>query len=197
MQTRYSFTMNLKIKVLIGILALCCLFAYIVLVSKWNRELIPPTSVHSNTAAYESAKKEIELSLLENRDSILSAFKYPVLIYRYSQDYCSSCIVEDLSELNILQNEVAKGKIFVLPAYDDDKMNRVALASQLANFEYKNMPASLLVLPKDNEGFKQRYFALIDNKGNLGEIHFPQRGNTAATKAYFQRVKGYFNSVRE
>jgi len=45
--------MSLKIKVLIGILALCCLFAYIYLVNKWNRELISPASVHSNTAAYE------------------------------------------------------------------------------------------------------------------------------------------------
>jgi len=39
------------------------------------------------------------------------------------------------------------------------------LASQLANFAYKNMPANLLVLPKDDKGFAQRYFALIDNKG--------------------------------
>ena len=83
--------------------------------SKWNRELIPPTSVHSNTAAYESAKKEIELSLLENRDSILSAFKYPVLIYRYTTDNCNSCITEDLSELNILQDEVVKGRITNFP----------------------------------------------------------------------------------
>ena len=67
---------------------------------------------------------------------------------------------------------------------------------ELANFDYKNMPEKLLAFPRDREGFKQRYFALIDNKGNLGEVHFPQRGNTA-TKAYFQRVKGYFNSVRE
>jgi len=47
--------MSLKIKVAIGILALCGLFAYIYLVNKWNKELISPASVHSNTAAYESA----------------------------------------------------------------------------------------------------------------------------------------------
>ena len=189
--------MSLKIKVAIGVLAFSGLLVYIFLVSKWNREMVPPASVHSNTAAYESAKKEIELSLLENRDSILSIIKYPVLIYRYSQANCSNCTVEDLSELNILQNEVAKGKSVVLPAYEENQRNKVMLANQLANFEYKNVPASLLVLPKNEDGFAQRYFALIDNKGNLGEVHFPQRGNTAATKAYFQRVKGYFNSVRE
>jgi len=188
--------MSLKIKVAIGILALCGLFAYIYLVNKWNRELISPTSVHSNTATYES-KKEIELSLLENRDSILVGIKYPVLIYRYSHNNCSSCIVEDLSELNILQNEVAKGKIVVLPAYEENQQNRITFANQLTNFEYKNIPEHLLVLPKDKEGFKQRYFALIDNKGNLGEVHFPKRGESEATKAYFQKVKGYFNSVRE
>jgi len=96
--------MSLKIKVAIGILALCGLFAYIYLVNKWNRERIPPASVHSNTATYASAKKEVELSYLKNKDSILETVKYPILIYRYSQDYCSSCVVEDLSELNILQN---------------------------------------------------------------------------------------------
>ena len=189
--------MSLKIKVAIGILVLCGLFAYIYLVNKWNRELIPPASVHSDVAAYESAKKEIELSLLENRDSILSAIKYPVLIYRYPQVNCNSCIVEDLSELKMFQNEVEKGKIIVLPAYEENQRNRITFANQLANFEYKNIPEHLLVLPKDKDGFTKRYFALIDNKGNLGEVHFPQRGNTAATKAYFQRVKGYFNSVRE
>ena len=130
--------------------------------------------MHSNTVAYESAKKEIELSLLENRDSILSIVKYPVLIYRYSQDYCSSCVTEDLSELNILQNEVVKGKIVVLISYEENQRNRITFANQLANFAYKNIPENLLVLPKDEEGFKQRYFALIDNKGNLGEVLFPE-----------------------
>jgi len=204
--------MSLKNKVAIGILAICGLFGYIYLVNKWNRELDlcavcgeahshshAPDPSHSvnESAKMETAKKEIELSYLENRDSILSVTKYPILIYRYSQNYCTSCITEDLSELNILQNEVAKGKIVVLPAYEENQRNRIAFANQLANFEYKNVPASLLILPKNEDGFAQRYFALIDNKGNLGEVLFPERVNTAATKAYFQRVKGYFNSVRE
>jgi len=187
--------MSLKIKILIGILVVSNLFAYFFLVNKWNNDLLPPATVHTDDAINAAAKKEIGLSYLENRDSILRVVTYPVLVYRYAQDNCGSCISEDLSELRIFQDEVAKGKIFILPAHEENQQNRIALANQLADLEYKNMPASLLVLPKDKDGFTQRYFALIDNKGNLGEVHFPERGNTAATKAYFQRVKGYFNSV--
>jgi len=180
--------MSLKIKIALGILVISGLLVYIFLVSKWNREMVAPASVHSNTVAYESAKKEIELSLLENRDSILSITKYPVLIYRYSHDNCGSCITEDLSELNILQDEVAKGYIIVLPAYEENQQNRVKLANQLASFEYKNMLTSLLVIPKNEEGFTQRYFALIDNKGNLGEVHFTKRKH-CCNKSLFSTCK--------
>jgi len=188
---------SLKNKYLVWILALSGLLVYIVMVSKWNREMVPPAVVRSDASIYESAKKEIELSYLKNRDTILADIKYPVLIYRYSHDYCSSCIVENLSELYKFQNEIEKDKIVIMPAFEEDQINMETLASQLASFKYKNTPANLLVFPKDKDGFTQRYFALIDNKGNLGEIYFPKRGDSEATKAYFQRVKGYFNSVRE
>jgi len=187
--------MSLKIKILVGVLALCGLLAYIYFINKWNDEMVAPTSVHTDEQAYEAAKKEIELSFLKNRDSILSKIKYPILIYRYSNANCSNCVVEDLSELNIFQEEVGKNHIFILPSFEENQRNNKMFASQLANFTYKNMPASLLAFPKDENGFAYRYFALIDNKGNIGEILFPQRGHADVTKAYLVRVKGYFNSI--
>jgi len=67
--------------------------------------------------------------------------------------------------------------------------------NQLANFTYKNIPANLLVFPKDEKDLDYRYFVLIDNKGNLGEIYLPELGDSDL-KAYLGRVKGYFNSVK-
>ena len=193
--------MSLKIKILIGVLAFCSLLAYIYLVNKWNSEMIVPTSEHSHShrshSVNESAAREVKLSFLKNRDSILSEVKYPILIYRYSRDNCSNCIVEDLSELNIFQEEAGKDKVLVLPSFEESPNNSRMFANQLANFAYKNMSANLLIFPKDKNGFAYRYFALIDGKGNLGEIHFPQIRHTDVTKAYFGRVKGYFNSVQQ
>jgi len=186
--------MSLKIKILIGALVVSNLLAYFFLVSKWNNDLVPIT-VHTDDTVYESAKKEIGLSYLKNRDSILNAVKYPALIYRYARDNCSSCIAEDFSELNLFQDEVGEGYIVVLPSYEKNQQNSIMLANQLTSFEYKNMSEKLLAFPRDENGFTQRYFALIDNKGNLGEIYFPERGNMKATKAYFQKVKGYLNSI--
>ena len=88
--------MKLKRNILTGVFVIGGLVAYIYFVSKWNRELIPPPNERSIASVEEAAKKEIELSFLENRDSILAGITYPALIYRYPQANCSSCVIEDL-----------------------------------------------------------------------------------------------------
>jgi len=50
-----------------------------------------------------------------------------------------------MQELNILQNEVEKGKIVVLISYEENQRNRITFANQLAN-----LSVFLFLFKKDN-----------------------------------------------
>lgn len=130
---------------------------------------------------------------MENRDSILSIInhKFPILIYRYSNENCHSCLVEDLSELNLMKNKIGYDKIVIFPAFEESINNRRLYHNQLANFDYYNFSSNLLLIPTDDSGFVYRYFAIINENGIMEKIFFPKLGNFALTKNYLSEVSKY------
>lgn len=138
---------------------------------------------------------KIEKSFMENRDSILSLIshtKYPVLIYRYSIENCQSCIVEDLSALNILKNVIGHDNIVVFPAMEETRYNKLLYSNQLSNFRHRNLASSILFVPMDEDGFAHRYFAIINKDEMIEGIFFPELGNLGLTEAYLSEFKRYF-----
>jgi hypothetical protein len=114
--------------------------------------------------------------------------KYPVLIYRYSNAMCQSCIFEDIIELKNFQKTIGKDNILVLPDYPKDRGSIIQLKNELADFRYKNIPSDSLIIPVNNiEGY-QRYFAVVNKYGNIEMVFFPKRNCPELTKMYFTEI---------
>lgn len=120
--------------------------------------------------------------------------QYPVLIYRYSDFMCSSCIFEDLSELELLLAKIGKDKILILPAGDDTRDNRIIYNNQLSKFNYFLLPNDSLVMPNDSNDMPQRYFALLDKNKKIRNIFFPKKDNVKLTQMYFSDIIKIFDS---
>jgi len=115
--------------------------------------------------------------------------KTSVLVYRYSKSTCGSCLMEDLQEIELFLQEIGKEKILLLPAYPDTREGRIELASVLAKFNYVNIPVESFLIPSQDGDFMQRYFAVIDEEGNLTMVFFPRSGDPNLTRIYFSAVR--------
>jgi hypothetical protein len=140
--------------------------------------------------SYMTLSAEIQDSYFKNKTSLIEFFngKYPLLIYRYSKNMCNSCIEEDLSELYNYQSIIGKDRIFVLPAYDDTRDDKIILMNELSRFNYKNLSVHNLLLPLDSDMIYKRYFACIDRMGKISMIYFPVRGKQKLTQTYFSEI---------
>jgi hypothetical protein len=118
----------------------------------------------------------------------------PVLIYRFSQHMCESCIQEDLAELLDFQRQNSKAAICVLPAYPNDRNNRILLKNMLHNFDFRNLSADSLCIPLSKEdGTEKRYFAVLNKNREIEMIFFPRRNHQDLTRLYFSAVKKMLN----
>ena len=138
-------------------------------------------------------------SYYSDRDSLrLSEEQFPILIYRYTEAMCESCIFEELNELYKFKEDMDSMKlnILILPTFPDNRSNRIKLANTLANFTYINLPAHVLETPSqigDNE--KKRYFAVIDKNRDLKMVFFPQITKLHITRHYLKEVENQFTSL--
>ncbi|MDR1882065.1 MAG: hypothetical protein LBR26_04705 [Prevotella sp.] len=133
---------------------------------------------------------EIYRSFYMNREYWKNNLKEPVLIYRYPQYMCKSCYNEDIEELLSFQEEAGKDKVLVLPAFEDNKENRISLNNELAKFNYINTPLNLLKIPDyQYEENQQRYFAVLNKEGEISMVFFPRFGYKRLTNDYFSEVK--------
>jgi hypothetical protein len=112
-----------------------------------------------------------------------------ILIYRYSQAMCHTCIVEDLDELQKFQEQIGKGKILVIPAYAQDRSSEILLKNELSDFRYINIPVDSLVIPTSESGEYKRYFAFIGKNGDIEMVFFPKINYPQFTRSYFKEVK--------
>lgn len=137
------------------------------------------------------SSQSIIVSFEENRDtifSLLSKNKKNIILYRYSENMCSSCIQEDLSILNEFQKENKSFNVFVTVDFVDKRENYVRFNSELEKFKHLRLDKSFLSLPKnDLLGSECRYFAVIINN-EISYIFFPIRGNIKLTKMYFDLI---------
>jgi peroxiredoxin len=113
----------------------------------------------------------------------------PTLIYRYSGAMCQTCVYEDIFELRDFQEKTGKENILVLPAFPDNRDNRVRLSHELADFNYRNIPADSLIIPVQEPEGAKRYFAVIGEDGKIEMVFFPKKGHPAVTRSYFAAVE--------
>jgi len=202
MITQFFFIMNFMNKIiytLLGSLVMLLLFY-----GMWKRdesdsyrEKIYVLEGHlmeseHNRIAYLHLYSSVYQNYFNNQSSIREKVgsKSSVLVYRFSKNMCAGCVHEDLSEIEQFQKDIGKGKIVLLPAYPDDRMGMIELNNMLAvKFNYVNIPCKSFLIPSQDGDFQQRYFAVIDNEGNLTMVFFPRRDETKLTRLYFSEVK--------
>ena len=73
--------------------------------------------------------------------------KKNTLIFRYISNSCNSCLDSRLNELLTFQEEICKERIWIFPAYPDDRNSIIQLSADLAKYNYRNIPADSLHIP--------------------------------------------------
>ena len=114
----------------------------------------------------------------------------PLLIYRYSQYICNNCIQTELDVLNSFMKDIGKEHVWVLPAFEDTRENKIKLLSMLFKFNYRNIQMEDFNMPMDCVGMEvKRFFALITPEGNIDMIFFPESSTLDLTKHYLSEIK--------
>jgi hypothetical protein len=119
--------------------------------------------------------------------------KKPVLIYRYAQGMCNSCIRKDLDELDNFQSQVGKDKVLILPlCFVDDRNNKIAVKEELSRFNIDFYREELMI-PLDSYNLARRYFAYIDKRGHICMIFFPINEKPELTQIYLLEMAKIMN----
>lgn len=131
-------------------------------------------------------------SFEKNRDEIFSLLpknRNNIILYRYSEYMCNSCIQEDLNLLYEFQKENKSFKICVAVDYVDNRENHIRFNSELEKFKHLRLDRTLLSLPINNTLETEcRYFAVIVND-KISYVFFPIRGSVKLTKMYFDLIE--------
>ena len=120
----------------------------------------------------------------DSLDCISSSISLPVLIYRYSESTCNSCVNQ---ELYLIEKYVGVNNVFILPAYLDTRDNEIKLKNELHKFRYKNIPIDDLYIPS-MYNIPLRYFAILDTTKKITMHYFPKREMIGLTEKYLMFV---------
>ena len=110
------------------------------------------------------------------------------LFFRYVQTSCSSCFDSQLNEILTLQEEIGNDRIWIFPAYPDDRNSRIRLSNELAKYNYRNIPTDSLLIPIYS-GEQKSYFAWVNSKGEIDMVFVPDWNKVQFTRKYFIEVK--------
>lgn len=113
-----------------------------------------------------------------------------ILVYRFSEDMCDGCILQDLTELYNIQKSLGKNKILILPAYENNRYNMMLLKNKLSNFRFTNISEEFLEFPSSRTtGLSQRFFAYVNNQGRMTSFYFPSKNQQDITRLYLNHLK--------
>lgn len=115
--------------------------------------------------------------------------KPPILIYRYPMNMCYTCLQQDLSTLLDLQSIIGKERILIFPSFEYTRDNVIKMNNELHKFNYVNISIDTLIIPLNQDGIRQRYFALINKDQSIDMVFFPNRKDEDLTEIYINEVK--------
>ena len=111
-----------------------------------------------------------------------------ILFFRYTENSCSSCINYYLAEILVFQEEIGKDNVWIFPAYPDDRGSRIQLSSELAKYNYRNIPVDSLIIPEYGGELKS-YFAYVNNEGDIDMVFIPDKNKFDYLHNFFLEVK--------
>lgn len=156
-----------------------------------NKILLELNKSCSKYVLFDNVKysSEVFYSYIAKNKLYMFDVEPPILIYRYHQTICPPCFQEDLSVLYKIQEEIGSDRILILPSYEFDQASLLSMKSDLHKFRHKNITEELFVIPKEDENVYTKYFAFINEDGNLENIFFSQYGFSDLTETFVYSIK--------
>ncbi|MEM9858218.1 MAG: hypothetical protein AAF843_12710 [Bacteroidota bacterium] len=107
-----------------------------------------------------------------------------VLIYRYPNNVCSSCVQEDLDLMKKFKNQVGVTTI-VFVTHEDTRNEHIRIANELRDINYLRIPQEELNLTQGGKEI-ERFFGKLDSNGSsIRNIFLPSRNLSRLTLKYF------------
>ena len=186
-----SYFMNSN-KALIGLFSILFLLAVLTLINYVNHSRTQPNPEYIDDELFMTNSQCIP-EIVRSYERTKNIYgKKNVLFFRYVQSSCSSCLDIQLNEILTLQEEIGKDRIWIFPAYPDDRGSRIQLSNELAKYNYRNIPADSLLIPTYG-GEQKSYFAWINNDGEIDMVFIPDRNKSQHTQKYFLEIKKLLN----
>ncbi len=114
----------------------------------------------------------------------------PTLVFRYSNLNCASCILKNINTINMM---VEKRKIRIIIISDYHSKRELGLFKRLNNIENEIFNCNLL---SNNENHTP-YFCIINEKGKLNNVFFPDDNFDSLTEKYLDiMTQKYFLSIK-
>ncbi|GGF45421.1 hypothetical protein GCM10011339_37370 [Echinicola rosea] len=115
-----------------------------------------------------------------------------ILVFRYSESHCESCITASLSVLKEWQSKLGNSNLVLLGDFSNNKIYRKELDMyQLESVRAYNVPR--FNLPAENLGFP--YFMVLDQEGRTSNVFLPEKGTPDITRHYLEGMARKFGDV--
>jgi hypothetical protein len=175
-------------------IVLCCFLTLLLVLSGIN---------NSKNNRYERTVTDNEFLMMNIRciPEIIQSFgevkntygRQNTLFFRYGSSLNSSYL---LDEILVLQQEIGKERIWIFPAYPDNRNSKIQLHNELANFNYRNIPADSLLIPIYGDEEKG-YFAWTNHDGKIDMVFFPDEDKARHTHSFFREVKRRVQAIED
>ena len=176
------------------LIGLCCFLALLVVISGVNNS-------KNNRYEHTSTENVFLMMNISCIPEIIQSFEMVkdtygrknTLFLRYGNAWFDDNL---LDELLALQEEIGKERVWIFPAFPNDRNSRIQLQSELAKFNYRNIPADSLLIPV-YEGEKKSYFTWMNNKGEIDVVFLPDKNKFQHTYKFFMEVKRQLQAVED
>lgn len=114
-------------------------------------------------------------------EDVLKERKHPILVYRFSEYNCASCVNSALKIYKKWEPSFAKENTIILGAYKNNKVfKRTIKAYEIKHSTVYNTPSFKMFA----EELDYPYFFLLDNQGTISNVFVPDKATPDITDEY-------------
>ena len=176
-------------------IVLCCFLTLLLVISGINK---------SKNNRYEDTLTENEFfmmnihcipEIVQNFENVKSIYGRPnTLFFRCGSTLNWNDDNNLLDELTALQEEIGKERVWIFPAYPNDRNTRIRLRQELANFNHRNVPVDSLLIPV-YDGEEKSYFAWVNNDGEIDIVFLSGKNKFQHANKFFMEVKKLLQAI--
>lgn len=184
--------MNIKINKLLILIVFIVLFYNNVCVMNNMHKIVQEKNVLYNELENNYINNYDALYVLKKQASVINNYFYSgfslekyavdfkdyILVYRYTNSVCGSCLSRDFDVLKLLADKFGKDHLLVVSSATDNRENRIKLNVDLDGIKYLILPDSAWEIPVDKiTGTALPFFAMINKNHTIETVVFSDMTN--------------------